>query len=882
MPVLICICYIPAHTQNIILDYSLSKPYIIRHIGVESPSQNILQAYVIQTSQLQTGQKIRLPGVEVSMAIKNLQHTQLFTQIKIFQTLVNEDSVDLVIYLEEVQHISRKHITGLSKTEAGKINALISADMKQGLGITEYLLKNTAYKIQQYFSKKNYPGVEVNFIITPDTAEKNSPDVLPGGYLITLHIHRGKKTKLARIEVEGNQYVNLSSIRKSLRESMVETSRFDVWSDIAGLVTGKTNARQIDSTLFQKGFYESTFEYLRNAIRLNLFTSSSFDKNKFNQSKASLMDLYASKGYKDAKILQDSIYQVNNEFYVKFKVDEGARYYFRNISWVGNKTYRAGTLDTILGIQKGDVYDQLKLQAALLNQADGSDITSLYQNNGFFYFTAVPVETVVAGDSVDIEIRIYEGRRPRIGKINIYGNTKTSDVVILRELQVHPGDLFNKSSILLSQEFLSQLGIFIAKDMEVVPKPNAVDGTVDLNFIVKEAPADQIFLSGGWGASQFVGSLTLQFNNLSLRNFFKPKAWSPLPSGDAQKLSIIAQANDKYYRNLSLSFTEPWLGGKKPISLSLAFNHSLIDNSLNNSYKLITTHASVSIGSRLKWPDIFFQTSLTLLYQQYQVTNYALFPNSKELFSGKSNNLALKAQINRNTTNDPIFPTRGSIFSASVEATLPYSYFSASTLAPVTLQDTYNWLEYHQWKLKFQWFIGLDQPANPKKSSRLVGMFRGEMGFLGYYNSNIGVTPFKRYFLGGDGLSGFYMDGREIIGCRGYQNFALTPGYTGDVTSAVGGGAYSKYTLELRYLILSHPQVKLYALAFAEAGNAWQDTWNFSPFDLKRSTGIGIRLYLPMFGLLGLDYGYGFDPIPGVNESTRQKGIFHLMIGQQF
>jgi outer membrane protein insertion porin family len=873
---------IPTYTQHSVLDYAQSKPYIIRHIEVESPSENILQSYVIQASQLHPGQKIRLPGVEVSMAIKNLQRTQLFTQIKIFQKPVNQDSVDLAIYLEEVKHISRKHITGLTQTESNRINHLVSPEMKQGLGITEYLLKNTTYKIQQYFAKKNYPQVQVNVIVTPDTAEKNAPDILPGGYLITLNIHRGEKTKLARIEVEGNQYMNLSSIRKSLRESMIETSRFDVWTDIANLLTGQIKAQQIDSTLLEKGFYESAVEYLRNSIRLNLFTSTKFDKNTFNESKASLLDLYASKGYKDAKIIHDSIYQINQTYQVKFNVQEGPQYYFRNITWIGNKTYRSGTLDTVLGIRKGDVYDQLKLQAGLINHTDGSDITSLYQDQGFFYFTAVPVETVVPGDSVDIEIRIYEGRQPRIGKINIYGNTKTSDVVILRELQVHPGDLFNKSSILLSQEFLSQLGIFIAKDMEVVPKPNALDGTVDLDFIVKEAPADQVFLSGGWGANQLVGSLTFQFNNLSLRNFFKPKAWSPLPSGDGQKLSIIAQANDKYYRNISLSFTEPWLGGKKPISFSLAFNHSLMDNTMNQSFKLITTHASISLGTRLKWPDIFFQTSLTLSYQQFQATNYALFPNSQELFTGTSNNLALRAQIQRNSTNDPIFPTRGSIFSASVEATLPYSYFSANTLAPVTLQDKYTWLEYHQWKLKFQWFIALDQPANPKKSSRLVGMFKGEMGFLGYYNSNIGVSPFKRYFLGGDGLSGYYMDGREIIGCRGYQNFALTPGFTGEPASATGGGVYTKYTLELRFLMVSHPQVKLYALAFGEAGNAWQDTRNFSPFELKRSAGIGIRLYLPMFGLVGLDYGYGFDRLPGINESTRPKGIFHLTIGQQF
>jgi len=866
------------------IEYGKSQEYIIRKLEVESPSQGLNQKIVLQLSGLAEGQKVKIPGDDISEAIDRLyEGNSPFSNIKIYYTAIEKNFIDLMIYVEEKPRLSRYSIRGIKKTEADDISEHIN--LRRGNIITDYLKKNTEYFIKDFFADKNYFDAQVNFEIFPDTL----PDAFPGGMTMRIYVDKKEKVRVGRITMEGNEHVKLTKIRKAFKESMYEKSRFDIWTDLIDWVKGKKKTNWDDTTFTDKvaeynyyekvnkeDFYLQAIEYFRNAIRVNIFTSSKYNRNEVPASKEAVIDLFNAKGYRDAKFVKDSIYLKDGDMYGDFRVEEGNQYYFRNISWVGNKRYSSGTLDTILGIKKGDVYNLERLNNSLNYSANGLDITSLYQDNGYLFFNADPVEVAVVGDSIDLEIRIYEGKQARVGRINIYGNTKTNDYVVLRELQIHPGDLFSRTAIIQSQQLLSQLGIFDAQNMDVKPRPNPVDGTVDIDFYVAEAPSDQIQLSGGWGAGQLVGTLGLSFNNFSLKNIFKRKAWTPLPSGDGQKLSINAQTNGQYYQNYSFNFTEPWLGGRKPISFSLFFSHSIIDYTSTASYKLTSTNVGITIGKRLKWPDPYFQGSLTLTYQRFDVVNYALFAGTADRFTGASNNISVTAMIQRNSTDDYIFPSKGSIFSASVEATLPYSALTGQNMQTATLAEKYQWMEYHKWKIKGQWFLPLT------KNRKFVLMARGEMGFLGYYNADIGTTPFKRFFLGGDGLTGFNIDGREIISCRGYQNYALTPGYNGNASAAVGGGVYTKYTLELRYLISPNPQSKIFALAFLEAGNAWQDIKEFQPFKLNRSVGVGVRIFLPMFGLLGVDYGWGFDPIPGVNENTRQKGVFHFMIGQQF
>lgn len=865
------------------LDYTKSTEYIIRKLSVESPSQSLNKQVVISLSGLTEGQRIKVPGDDISGAIDRLyEDNSPFANIKIYYTAIEKNFIDLVIYVEEKPRLSKFSIRGVKKSEADDIREHIN--LRRGNIITDYLLKNTEYYIKDFFADKNFFDAQVDFELFPDT----TIDAFPGGMVMRIKVDKKDKVRVGRITVEGNDHIKLTKIRKGFKESMYEKSRFDIFKDFTDWITGKkkTNKdtiianKQEEYDYYEKvnefGIYEQAYEYFRNSIRVNIFTSSKYNKNEVPATKDAVIDLFNAKGYRDAKFTKDSIYLKEGDIYADFKIDEGNKYFFRNITWVGNKRYRSGTLDTVLNIKKGDVYNLEKLNNSLHFSQSGLDVTSLYQDNGYLFFNADPVEVRVVGDSIDLEIRIYEGKQARVGRINIYGNTKTNDYVVLRELRIHPGDLFNRSAIIRSQQALSQLGIFDAQNMDVKPRPNPVDGTVDLDFYVAEAPSDQIQLSGGWGAGQLVGTLGLTFNNFSLRNIFKRKAWTPLPSGDGQKLSINAQSNGRFYQNYSFNFTEPWLGGKKPISFGLFFSHSIIDYTSTASYKLISTNVGLTVGKQLKWPDDYFGISFTVAYQRFDVTNYALFAGNSERFTGVSNNIAFTAQIQRNSTNDWIFPTSGSMFSASVEATLPYSGLTGQDMSNAPLDQKYQWMEYHKWKVKGQWFIPLT------KNEKFVLMARGELGFLGYYNPDIGVTPFKRFFLGGDGLTGFNIDGREIIACRGYQNYSLTPGFNGSAAAAVGGGVYSKYTLEFRYLISPNPQSKIYALAFLEAGNAWQDVRDFQPFKLNRSVGLGVRIFLPMFGLLGVDYGWGFDPIPGVNEATRQKGVFHFMIGQQF
>ncbi|MCX7743245.1 MAG: BamA/TamA family outer membrane protein [Flavobacteriales bacterium] len=859
---------LPLLSQNTI-DYSTPREYTISSIEVESNSDRIDKQFVKILSGLEVGRKIKVPGDDISQAIQKLWKEKVFSNIKIYHTNAEKGKIDLVIYVEERPRLSKFSIKGVRKGEADDIKEKIK--LFRGEVVTEYLLKMTEYRIKDFYAEKGFLDTEVTFTLEDDTTFSSN------AVIMRITINKNEKVKVERITVEGNKHVRLSKIRRKMKDALVEKSRVDVGQDILNLLSGKIKWKDVDSTILEDGLYQAAVEYFTNSTRINIFKKSKYVKEELPNAKNAVIALYNAKGYRDAKFVKDSIYLKDGSIYADFKIDEGKKYYIRKITWVGNKRYRSGQLDTILGIKRGDVYNQEKLDQSLRFNPSGMDISSLYQDIGYLFFNIDPVEVLIEGDSVDIEMRIYEGKQARINKIIISGNTKTSDHVILREIRCNPGDLFSRSDIVRSQQALAQLGFFDAQAMDVRPIPNPADGTVDLEFVVAEAPSDQIELSGGWGAGQIIGTLGLTFNNFSLRNIFKKRAWTPLPSGDGQRLQIRAQSNGPRFQSYNFSFTEPWLGGKKPISFSLFVNHTAFAFGTGNAEtNLKNTAVGISLGKQLKWPDDYFSILFSFSYQRYDALNYRLFSGTTDTYTGVSNNFTFSAQLQRNSVDDWIFPSSGSTIIASLELTPPYSSISGKDFTGAPLNERYQWLEYHKWKLQSKFFVPLT------KNKKFVLMARGELGFLGYYNSQIGLTPFERFFLGGDGLTGFNIDGRDIIALRGYQNLALTPGFNGNAANAVGGAIYSKYTLEFRYLISPNPQAKIFALAFMEAGNAWEGFDDFAPFRLNRSVGAGVRIFLPMFGLLGVDYGWGFDPVRGVNEDQRQKGVFHFMIGQQF
>lgn len=865
------------HAQEV-MDYTSSRELTIESIEVTSNSEKVDVQAVILLSGLRKGDKIKVPGDDINEAIQNLWKERVFSNIKIYALKIESGKIWLEIYVEERPRLSKYKFFGTRKGEEDDLRQIL--DLYRSMIITEYSLKNIEYRVKEFYGEKGFLNTEVTFEERPDTS------FLANSIILDIRVNKNEKVKVGRLNISGNKHILTSKIRRQFKDALVEKSRFDVFHDALNLLKGKPPMREVDSTVMHMDLYQAAIEYFRNAARVNIFKSSKYVKEEVESAKNNVIALFNAKGYRDAYFVKDSIYLKDGEILADFEISEGRQYFFRNITWVGNKLYRSGQLDTLLSIKRGDIYDQDKLDKQLRYSPTGLDISSLYQDIGYLFFNIEPVEVSVAGDSIDIEIRIYEGKQARVRDVRIIGNTKTNDHVILREIRTRPGDLFSRSDIMRTQQALAQLGFFDAQAMDVRPIPNPIDGTVDLEYVVSEAPSDQIELSGGWGAGQIVGTLGLSFNNFSLRNIFKRKAWTPLPSGDGQKLSIRAQSNGPTYQNYFFSFTEPWLGGKKPIAFSLFVSHNRYvygGTDTATQTRLFTTSVGVSVSKQVKWPDDYFSISLALKYNHYNATKYRLFVGESDLFSGSSNNFSVTLGISRNSTDDWIFPTSGSIINASVELTPPYSIITGRDFSNAPISEKYNLLEYHKWKLKMTWFFSL---AKRKSSStnppRLVAMLRAEAGFIGSYNPTLGSTPFERFFLGGDGLTGFNLDGREIIALRGYSNYSLTPGYTGNSSQAVGGTIYTKYTFELRYLISPNPQAKIYALAFLEAGNSWDNLKDFTPFNVNKSAGIGVRLFLPMFGLLGVDYGWGFDPIRNVAEDQRQKGMFHFMIGQQF
>lgn len=845
--------------QQIDIDYTDPKEYEIGGITV-SGVKYLDQSVLIMISGLQVGDKISIPSDKFRDAITKLWDQGLFEYISIRATDVKDDMVFLNIELRERPRLSKFSFKGLKKAEAENIRDEIN--ITSGDVVTDNLLTTSKNRIVSYFTKKGYLDATVDIEQVPDTTRANS-------VILIFDVDKKDRIKIYNIDIKGNRFLTEQKALRTFKNTK-EKGVFRPFDNIEVLIWNTITATlqfQFDSLLSKAG------EYVNENIKLRIFKSSKYIEDNFEEDKQNLIDKYNSLGFRDAEIVSDSIYRHDEStINIDITVDEGDRYYFGDITWVGNTKYSDEFLGNVLKIEKGDVYNKERLNTNLSFNPNGVDVSSLYLDDGYLFFQATPLEVRVENDTIDLEIRIREGKQARINKVLVKGNTKTNDRVIIRELRSRPGQLFSRSDIIRTTRELAQLRFFNPETIEPDIQPNPADGTVDIIYSVEETSADQIELSGGWGYGRIIGTLGLSFNNFSLRNFFKKNAWRPIPSGDGQSLSVRLQSYGRGYISYSFSFTEPWLGGKKPNAFSVSYYHSLYSNGLprsdtNRSYFKIDG-LTFGLGKRLQWPDDFFSLYQSINLQVYNLKKYStIFTFGTG--TGQYNNINYQVKLARNSIDAPIFPRSGSEVSVSLELTPPYSAFSNKDYSTLSDNEKYKWIEYHKWKIKGNFYT--------KLIGNLVLSTRSQFGFLGTYNHEIGVTPFERFYLGGDGLSGYNnLDGRELIGMRGYGNETITPDYYRNTN--IGGTIYSKYTFELRYPLSLNPNATIYALTFLEAGNSWSNFANFNPFKVYRSAGVGMRVFLPMFGVLGLDWGYGFDEVPGIPGAN--KGQFHFSINQ--
>lgn len=830
------------------IDYKDPKKYEVGGITT-SGSSNLDQRMLY----FRVGDIIKIPGEEISKSIKRLWNTGIYEEIDISISRISGDMVFLDIYLVERARLVAFAFKGTSKNEENEIREKIK--ISQGNIVNDNMKKTCINIIKNYFVDKGFYNCTVSV-----TEEKDSKIV--NGVNLIFNVNKRKKVKIDNINIIGNQHVTKAVLTKSMKETK-ERSRFMPFykadTVIAYMFRNPDYYRS-------KDILDHLSDYFSERVKFRIFKPSKFLETTYEDDKRALIAKYNELGYRDAYIVRDSVYVSNNNMQIDIEVSEGDRYYFRNITFVGNTKYKSEDLHRLLNIEKGDIYNMTQLHQNLMMNQQGNDISSLYMNDGYLFFYANPVEVLIENDSIDIEIRIREGKQAVYNRITVTGNTKTNDNVILREVTTIPGQMFNRADIIRTQQVLLSLGYFNQEKMDVVPKPNENDGTVDIEYVVEEASSDQFELSIGYGAAGLILSAGITFNNFSFKRMFKKDAWTPIPAGDGQRLALKASTNARWYQYYVLSFTEPWLGGKKPNS----FTGSVSYQRQSNGYKktdaahasIDIIGASVSFAKKLKWPDDYFQMSHTLQYQYYRVKNYQ---NVFVFDNGYSNNISYTFTIGRSSVNAPIYPREGSDIIFSVQLTPPYSLFSNKDYSKLSSQEKYKWLEFHKWKLNVSWFTRIVE--------NLVLNVRLKAGFMGVYNKDIGPSPFERFYLGGDGLAMYTLDGREVIGMRGYENDALTPSING---YDVGGTIYNKFTAELRYPISLNPNATIYLLAFVEAGKAWIDKRQYSPFNLYKSTGVGIRIFLPMFGLLGFDWGYGLDPLPG--QTKPSGGRFHISI----
>ena len=862
-----------------ILELNYAKPETYRIAEIKAVGLSTLdEIAIISLSGLKVDDQIEVPGDAISSALKKLWGQGIIGDVKILVTKIDGDDIYLLLDLTERPRFSRVEFSGMSKTQEGELKDKVNI---RGRVVRDDVLNNAKRNIEKYYLDKGYLNAEVKIIQERDTT-------LPNSVKLRFDVIQNSKVRINEIDFYGNEEITDAKLKGKLKKTK-EHARVSIFKDAYTRLETAT-PKDVKNTLFytDSASSEDAKNFLNKNFKLNFFSGSKYIPKEYRNDKESVINFYQSKGFRDAKIVADSIYDYGEDkINIDIALEEGRKYYYRNISFNGNYIHPDAVLLAKLGIQRGDVYDKEKLDKRLnYDPAKGDDVSSLYQDNGYLFFSIDPVEINVAGDSIDLEMRIFEGPQVTVNSVNIKGNERTSDHVVMREIRILPGQKFNRALLVRTIRELSTLGYFDPEKINPDLRPNFEAATVDITFELEERPNDQIELSGGWGGFYgFVGTVGLSFNNFSIKNIGDFDKWDPLPVGDGQKLSLRVQANGRTFQNYSLSLTEPWFGGKKPNALSFAFNHSVqrqVDffNQANFGNELgffKITGVTLGLAKRVTWPDDYFTVSNSL---QFQIYEFDQFGTSFGLSypTGTSNSITLNTTIARNNIDNPIYPRFGSNIMLAISATPPYSALNNNIDRESPDQEKYKWLEYHKWMFDASIYTPLFG------STKLVASARAHMGFLGSYGNKIGIIPLERFVMGGDGMTfNNFALGQEIIGLRGYENQSITPGRDTRGTAnpdPYGGVVYNKYVMEVRYLVSPNPSATIFVLAFAEAGNNWGSYKDFNPYDLKKSAGMGARIFMPAFGLLGIDWGYGFDPIPG--QTKRSGPQFHFTIGQQF
>lgn len=831
-------------------------------------------------SGLEVGSYVQLPYDErISRAMTVLWNQGMFSDVAVAIDKVDDGKIFLTIEVEEKPRLTTYTFTGVNKTQESELKdkaVLIPNKM-----LTEGYKQDIIARIKAYYAEKGFNNAVVTLTERPD------PKIINGATL-GIHIDKGQKVKINLINFDGNENFTQARLKRAMRGTK-EMLRLSLDPADKFTVYPKPD-RSFGHYMSEGGplYLSKTLDYLNPYFRPNFMSGSKFQQKKYQEDKTGLIELYNASGFRDAQIVSDTVYSTETgHLNVELKIDEGKKYYFGDINWKGNTKHSDSLLTEILNIKRGDVYNKDLLNARIAGRATmegGIDVGSLYLNNGYLGYRAEAVEREIRNDTIDFDIIITEGPQFRVRNINIVGNHRTNDYVFRREMVLLPGEIYNHSDMISSVRLISQMGFIDPQKVTFDPKPNMQDKTVDIDFKVAEKSSDQLELSAGYGGYiGFTGTVGVTFNNFSLKNMLKPKTWDPLPMGDGQRLSLRFQSSGLWYNSLTFAFTEPWLGGKKPIALNVAINYGryamggswnattgALDGTPHDSY-IRNWGGNVSLSRRLRWPDKNFIFSVGLDYMNFKLKDYPLLSvEVPEYRNGFSNNLALKFTVARNTLDQILFPRSGSSLSFSMAFTPPVSLLSDKDYSTLTARERYSWVEYHKYKFSSDWY------------QRIVGNFvlrlSAKMGFMGYYNEQLGFSPFERFQVGGDGLSGFnFFVGRDIVSHRGYDVYS-TNGQPNSYT------IFNKYTVEVRYPFSLDPTATIFGLAFFDAANGYNNMKEYNPLKLYRSAGLGLRVYLPMFGLLGLDYGVGIDNLFDANGNKNGFGAaakFTFMLGQE-
>ena len=867
------------------------KQYVISDIKVTGTTFD--PNLIISISGLAVGDKVTIPGGDnFSKAISNLWKQNLVSDVQIYFTDLVDDKLSVEINITDRPSLTTFKFKGVSKSEADDLTPKLGLAKGKVTRVTENLKTTAINVIKKFYIDKGFRNVDVKVNETKDPNAANSVNII-------FVVDKNAKVRIKDIYFAGNESASALKLKKQMKGTK-EMSRITLFPTTLGNVydSGRTNKITFTEYLRTNGYLipSKTKDLVDPYIRFKL-GSSKFNDKKYQEDKQSLLNYYNSIGFRDAVIADDTTYNDHGGLDVAVKLNEGNRYYFGNITWKGNTKYSDSILSLLLGIKKGDIYNAETLNKKLGTQpsAEGGDISSLYQDDGYLFFRITPVETAVYNDTIDHEIRIVEGPQATIGKVNITGNDKTKDYVIRRELRTVPGDKFSRELIIRTQRELSQLGYFNPEKINPGIVPNTDDGTVDITWGLEEKSSDQLELSAGFGGGiGLTGTLGVTFNNFSIYNIFNKKSWDPLPSSDGQKLSLRAQSNGKQFRSYNFSFTEPWFGGKKRNSFTVSYYDTkyanaynpltgAYDRSYSDSSYIKTTGFSFALGKQLKWPDDYFSLVYQIDFTRYKLKNYNIFPG---LTNGISKNVSFKITLARNSAGpNPIFPTSGSNFVLSGQFTPPYSFFkSAEFYKNQAAEHVYDLVEFHKERFNAEWFVPLGQGRGPDKNKQFVLKASAKFGFLGRYTQKTITSPFERFQLGDAGLSNNYgLLGYEIISHRGYPIYDNSnPKVNPDISSASNFFTiFNKYTLEMRYPFSTSASSTIYGETFFEAANGWYSFKDYNPFKLRRSVGVGMRFFLPMFGLLGFDYGVGLDRLTPGSSGIKGAAKFTFMLGQE-